>query len=63
MNQQRLRERVRLLKATQETTYKELAQDLLDIKAGSFYNFMNRRTKLSNEKATLLQDYLENFLE
>ena len=40
-------------------TYSQIA-DMLDIKIGSLYNFLNNQYKLSQGKAKLLKDWLSD---
>lgn len=62
-NQQKLRERVRILKAIEGIKYKELAEDLLQMSRGSFYNFLTNGTNLSREKARLLEEFINDYLD
>ncbi len=63
MNQQKLREKVRVLKAVEGIKYKQLAEDLLEMNKGSFYNFLSHKTGLSREKANQLEVFINNYLE
>lgn len=61
-NQDSLRKQVKLLKALQGITYKELAE-LLEIKTNSFYSWLNNNYDLGEEKETLLQVITDNLKE
>ncbi len=61
-NQDNLRKQVKLLKALQGITYKELAE-LLEIKTNSFYSWLNNNYDLGEEKETLLQVIADNLIE
>ena len=60
MNQQQLRTQVRILKAIEGIKYKNIAEDLLDMQAGSFYNFLCQKATLSEERAQLLKDFIND---
>ena len=53
-----LRENVRLIKAKQGITYKELAE-FLEIKQGSFLNWLNGWYELSEANQLRLQEILD----
>ncbi len=56
--QDNLRKEVKVLKALQNITYKELAEDL-EIHRNSFYNWLKGYYELSTEKAERLKEILE----
>lgn len=57
-----LRENVRLIKARQGITFKELAE-YLEIKQGSFLNWLNGWYELSEAKQQRLQEILDTLQE
>ena len=57
-----LRKQVKILKALQNISYKEIAE-YLEINQNSFYNFINGQYNLSQEKAERLQDIIINLKE
>ncbi len=57
-----LRETVKKLKWTEGITYKEIAEDLLDMKYNSFINFLHRYKNLGRTRVNILIDYI-NTLE
>ena len=59
---EKLRTEIKLLKALQGITYKELAE-LLEIKTNSFYSWLNNNYDLGEEKETLLQVIADNLTE
>ena len=62
MNQDYLRKRIKLLKALQNISYKEISS-YLDIQANSLYNFLRGQYDLSPEKAQLLDVIISNLWE
>lgn len=57
-----LRESVRLIKARQGITFKELAE-YLEIKQGSFLNWLNGWYELSEAKEQRLQEIIDTLQE
>lgn len=57
-----LRKQVKILKALQNISYKEIAE-YLEINQNSFYNFINGQYNLSQEKAERLQEIIINLKE
>ena len=57
-----LRKHVRLIKARQGITFKELAE-YLEIKQGSFLNWLNGWYELSKEKEQRLQEIIDTLQE
>lgn len=55
MKQEELRKKVRILKATQDISYKELAE-MIELRDSSMYNWLRNQYDLSYEKAKLLAD-------
>lgn len=62
MSQDYLRKKVKLIKALQGISYKEISE-YLDIKTNSLYNFLKGQYDLSEEKASILDDILSNLWE
>ena len=62
INSDKLRKRVKVLCALQNITYKEISE-YLEIKLGSFYNYMSGSYDLSEEKQVLLNDILDTLIE
>lgn len=57
-----LRKQVKMLKALQNISYKEIAE-YLEINQNSFYNFINGQYNLSQERAERLQEIIINLKE
>ena len=57
-----LRKHVRLIKARQGITFKEL-EEYLEIKQGSFLNWLNGWYELSKEKEQRLQEIIDTLQE
>ena len=57
-----LRKQVKILKALENISYKEIAE-YLEINQNSFYNFINGQYNLSQEKAERLQEIIINLKE
>ena len=57
MNDDTLRKKVRLLKAQEQITYKEIA-DAIGIKQRSMYNWIAGQYDFSSSKKRLLSNYL-----
>lgn len=57
-----LRQQVKLLKALQNISYKEIAE-YLEIKQDSFYNWLKGYYNLSAEKQDRLKDIISNIKE
>ena len=62
MKQETLRKKVRMLKAMQNVSYKELAS-YIDIKESSMYNWLRQQYSLSAEKAQLLAEVISTLKE
>lgn len=62
MNQDNLRKKVKLLKALQNISYKEISY-YLDIQTNSLYNFLRGQYDLSEEKASLLASIISDLWE
>lgn len=62
MKQDYLRHYVKLAKANEDITYKELAETI-EISEGSFYNWLNRQYSLSAEKVKYLESILTDLIE
>lgn len=62
MKQEELRKSVRVLKALQNVSYRELA-DMLEIKESSMYNWLRSQYDLSAEKASLLNEIVSTLTE
>lgn len=62
INSNKLRKKVKVLCALQDITYKEISE-YLDIKIGSFYNYMSGSYELSEEKQILLNEILDTLTE
>ena len=62
MSQDYLRKKVKLIKALQGISYKEISE-YLDIKTNSLYNFLKGQYDLSEEKASILDDILSKLWE
>lgn len=58
-----LRKEVKLLKALQGVSYKELAEEYLGIKQDSFYSWLKGYYNLGDEKQQLLYDVVNNLKE
>lgn len=58
MEQDNLRKRVRILKALQSVSYKEVSE-YLEIHTNSFYNWIKGYYNLSEEKANRLNEILD----
>lgn len=56
--QENLRKQVKIIKALQNITYTEIAEDL-EISRSAFYNWLNGQYSLSQEKETRLKEILE----
>lgn len=62
INSNKLRKKVKVLCALQDITYKEISE-YLDIKIGSFYNYISGSYELSEEKQILLNEILDTLTE
>ncbi len=62
MGQEELRKRVKLIKALQNISYKELSE-YLEIKQNSLYNFIRGAYDLSDERAERLDAILSDLWE
>ena len=62
MKQETLRKKVRMLKAMQNVSYKELAS-YIDIKESSMYNWLRQQYSLSAEKERLLAEVISTLKE
>ena len=62
MKQETLRKKVRMLKAMQNVSYKELAS-YIDIKESSMYNWLRQQYSLSAEKEQLLAEVISTLKE
>lgn len=62
MKQEELRKRVKLLKALQNISYKELSE-YLEIKQNSLYNFIRGAYDLSDERAERLYSIISDLWE
>ncbi len=62
MQQNDLRKQIKLLKALQGITYKEISE-YLEITPNSLYNFLRGAYDLSDEKAETLKDIINNLSE
>lgn len=62
MRQEELRKRVKLLKALQNISYKELSE-YLEIKQNSLYNFIRGAYDLSDERAERLDSIISDLWE
>ena len=58
----KLRKKVKVLCALQDISYKEISE-YLEIKIGSFYNYMRGSYDLSEEKQILLNDIIDTLRE
>lgn len=58
----KLRKKVKVLCALQDISYKEISE-YLEIKIGSFYNYMSGSYDLSEEKQILLNDIIDTLKE
>ena len=58
----KLRKKVKVLCALQDISYKEISE-YLEIKIGSFYNYMSGSYDLSEEKQILLNDIIDTLME
>ena len=63
MKQEELRQMARIVKATEDVSFKEMAEDLLNINCHSFYNWLNGEYNLSRSKSLELYEFLINFLD
>lgn len=62
MGQNELRKKVKMLKALQGISYKEISE-YLDITPNSLYNYLRGAYDLSDEKADTLRDIISNLTE
>ncbi len=62
MFQDEIRKRVRLLKATKNISYKELAE-YLEITRSSMYNWLHCQYELSEKRALKLEEIIGNLEE
>ncbi len=62
MFQDEIRKRVRLLKATKNISYKELAE-YLEITRSSMYNWLQSQYELSEKRALRLEEIISNLEE
>lgn len=62
MDQEKLRKRIKMIKALQNISYKEISE-YLDIEPNSLYNYLRGQYDLSYEKARLLDDILTTLWE
>lgn len=62
LKQENLRKQVKLLKAIQGVSYKEIAE-ILEIKQSSFYSWLNNYYDLGEEKETVLKELVNNLSE
>ena len=62
MGQNELRKKVKMLKALQGISYKEISE-YLDITPNSLYNYLRGAYDLSDEKADTLSDIISNLTE
>ena len=62
MKQEELRKKVRMLKAMQNVSYKELS-GYIDIKESSMYNWLRQQYSLSPEKEQLLAEVISTLKE
>ena len=62
LKQDNLRKQVKLLKAIQGISYKEIAE-ILEIKQSSFYSWLNNYYDLGEEKETVLNYLVSNLRE
>lgn len=53
-----LRDEVKRLKWEEDITFKELAQDLLDMDYHAFINWLHGRCNLGSSRASILQEYI-----
>ena len=58
-----LRKQVRILKALQNISFKEIAVEYLEIKPNSFYNWLRGQYDLSPETAKRLKEVIEELKE
>ena len=58
-----LRKQVKILKATQGISYKEIAEEYLEIKTNSFYNWLRGEYNFSEERISRLLDIIETLKE
>ena len=58
----KLRKKVKVLCALQDISYKEISE-YLEIKIGSFYNYMSGSYDLSEDKQILLNDIIDTLKE
>ena len=63
MKQTELRQKtVYLVKVLKESTYREIAEDLLEIRYESFINYLNGQYDLSRSKAEQLDSWLNDII-
>lgn len=63
MKQDDLRKKtIYLVKVLKESSYREIAEDLLCIKYESFINYLNGQYDLSTDKANQLDDWISDIL-
>ena len=62
MKQDDLRKQIKLLKALQGISYKEISE-YLEINTNSLYNYLRGAYNLSDEKADTLRDIISNLWE
>ena len=60
--QEFLRKECKRLKWEEEITYKEIAEDLLDMNYNAFINFLHGYKNLGEERVKILEDYIVNML-
>ena len=58
-----LRKQVRLLKALQKITYKEIAEEYLEVSKNSFANWLNGYYNFSTDKLHRLQNIINDLTE
>ena len=63
MNNEKLRQQVKLLKVYQNISYKEIAEEYLDISSNSFYHWLNGYYDFGINKLTQLKYILETLTE
>lgn len=56
------RKTVYLVKVLKESTYREIAEDLLEIRYESFINYLNGQYELSRSKAQELDEWLNDII-
>ena len=62
MSQNELRKQIKMLKALQGISYKEISE-YLEITPNSLYNYLRGAYDLSDEKADALRDIISNLWE